>query len=637
MYVSEIHAAGFRCFGVETPLSLTLRRGLNILVGANDSGKTAAIDVPRFVLWTHGDDYLRLVPDDFHVNPDGSRVTELLLRCTFDDLTPDEEARFLEWCSNESGTLRLHVCLRATLRKTPGGGDSVIPIYRAGKNADGPTLEGDLREYIRSTYLRPLRDAERELSSGRRSRLSRILGALPVMAQQADPAEPGHADTLTDVMAAADTNIENHPAVRQVQTNVNTNYLDDLSFSGDPLSATLGLGVKGSFSQLLERLELYLNAPPGHIEHLNRGLGYNNLLFMAAELLLLQSQPQQLPYLLIEEPEAHLHPQHQSLFMHVLEQRATPPDEGQPGQQVQVLLSTHSPQLAAGADLDAMVMMIGHRAFSLAKGKTNLGKDDYAFLRRFLDATKANLFFARGLVIVEGDAENILLPAIAKKINRSFGKNGVSIVNVGHRGLFRYSRIFQRADNGEMGVPVALIPDRDIPPDCAKALVGDRLTETEWDEVAKAEYIQGLAKHDGGSVLSFPSEQWTLEYDLARQPELAVIMYQAVQIVKGSAGQTHEQIMAAARKKIEEWQDALTPDEVAVRIFGALHKKQVSKAQVAEQICALIAELPDTAAEFRVKLPAYLINAINHVTNSPEQPSAAADEVAAPEVPEPSE
>ena len=106
MHISEIHASGFRCFGLETPLTLNLRRGLNILVGANDSGKTAIIDIPRFVLWTRGDDFLRLELDDFHVEPDGTRVGELLLRCTFDDLVPDEEARFLEWCSIEGGTLR---------------------------------------------------------------------------------------------------------------------------------------------------------------------------------------------------------------------------------------------------------------------------------------------------------------------------------------------------------------------------------------------------------------------------------------------------------------------------------------------------------------------------------------------------
>lgn len=630
MHVSEIYASGFRCFGPEAPLALKLRRGLNILVGPNDSGKTAVIDAPRFVLWTRGDDFLRLEPGDFHVRRDGTKVDDLLIRCTFEGLTPDEESRFLEWCSNESGVLRLHVCLRASVRKAAGGGESVITQYRAGKSADGLPLEGDLREYLKSTYLKPLRDAERELRSGRRSRLSRILGALPAMATQAAPATPGQPATLRDTMNQADTDVEANSAVRAVQRNVNTGYLDDLSFADDPLGATLGLGAKGSFDQLLERLELYLNPPPGRAVRLTRGLGYNNLLFMAAELLLLQSHPDQVPFLLLEEPEAHLHPQHQTLFMQVLERRAAPVPQGDTGHEVQVLLSTHSPQLAASADLDAMVMVLGHKVFPMTKGLTKLEADDYAFLRRFLDATKANLFFARGIVIVEGDAENILLPAIGAKMGRPFGKHGVSIVNVGHRGLFRYSRIFQRADDGAVPVPVALIPDRDIPPDAAAGLVGeDRATEGGWEADALTAHAQSLTRHEGGTVRSFPSAQWTLEYDLARQPALAVLVHQAIQTAKGRAGKSRPQIIEEARGEVEAWQadGARTPDDIAVLIFTPLHKRQVSKAIVAEQLAALIEELPDNADAFRAKLPAYLVAAIEYVTPMPE---AANDEGQAP-------
>lgn len=620
MYLSEVYAAGFRCFPTGSPMTLKLRRGLNILVGPNDSGKTAIVDAIRFVLWTRGDEFLRLDPADFHSEPGGERVSELLIRCTFDELGPDEEARFLEWCTNQRGTLRLHVCLRATRRVQAGGGSTVITQFRSGPQGDGLPLEGDLREFLRSTYLRPLRDAERELRAGRRSRLSRILGALPAMAAQAKEAPPEVPRTLTDTMREADTSIEGNTAVRTVQDFVNRSYLDELSFTGDPLSATLGLGSKGSFDQLLERLELFLNPPPNHTERVQRGLGYNNLLFMAAELLLLQSHPDQVPLLLIEEPEAHLHPQHQTLFMQALDARTKPVPADQSGQQVQVLMTTHSPQLAAGADLDAMTMVIGQWVYPLGKGHTKLDDDDYAFLRRFLDATKANLFFARGLIIVEGDAENLLLPAIARKIGRSLNKHGVSLVNVGHRGLFRYSRILQRADGSPFPTPVALIPDRDIPPDAAKKLLGkNRQTESEWNDAKLTRHLATLTRDEGGSVRAFVSEQWTLEFDLARQPALAALVHQAVKLTKGERRKSPDQIAQAAAERVAKWQadPNKTADDVATLIYAPMAKKNggVSKAEVAERLALIIDELPDDAETFRRKLPTSLVHAIDHATS----------------------
>ena len=126
--------------------------------------------------------------------------------------------------------------------------------YRAGRDGDGLPLEGDLREYLKTTYLRPLRDAERELRSGRRSRLSRILGALPVMAAQSKSAEGDAPATLLDTLQAADNAVDANIGVQKVQQAVNTGFLNRLSFVGDELTATLGLGAKGSFDQISRTL-----------------------------------------------------------------------------------------------------------------------------------------------------------------------------------------------------------------------------------------------------------------------------------------------------------------------------------------------------------------------------------------------
>lgn len=543
---------------------------------------------------------------------------DFIVRCTFDDLTAEEEARFLEWCTNGKGKLRLHVCLRGTRRISLGGENIVASQHRAGSEGEGQPLDGELREYLKATYLKPLRDAEREMRAGRRSRLSRILGAMPTMGPQSKPAQEGSDATLHDTLRAADEAVRNNAAVGIVASSVNNDFLDKLSFVDDRLVATLDLGAGGAFDQILERFELYLNSKAG-TERVQRGLGYNNLLFMAAELLLLQSHPDQIPFLLIEEPEAHLHPQQQTLFMAVLAARAAKPDteKGETHQQVQVLLTTHSPQLAAGAELETMTMVVNHRAFPLGAAHTRLEADDYEFLRRFLDATKANLFFARALIVVEGDGENLLLPAIAEKLGLPLSPHGVSIVNVGHRGLFRYSRILQRRTGSAIPVPVALIPDRDIPPPEAKDLVGSRKTENELTKDEITLRLQTLRRDVGNPVEAFIADSWTLEFDLALRPELAESIHQAVQLAKTTSRKPERlaKVVKAASETYTTWKEAgLSATAIAVKIYKPVHDKESSKAEVAEQFAAILRNRTDTPEQMRDWLPPYLVHAIDYVT-----------------------
>ena len=561
--LTEIIAEGFRCFGPANPLRLELRAGINVLVGENDSGKTAVVDAVRLALGARSEDFVRLTEDDFHVSGDG-RVDQLVVRCTLDDLVDEEQWRFLEWCVIEDGRPRLHVHVTGRMQSTRGGGRRVFCEHRAGQDGDGPAIDGALREYLRVAYLRPLRDAERQLRPGRRSRLSQILGALPQLDKQGEPARADQPPTLASVLEAADEGIRANPAITEVETRINDDYLRRLLFDDEQLAAKLGIGADMTLTQVLERLELVLDTRGSQGEYVPRGLGINNILFMAAELLLFQSADDQMPTLVIEEPEAHLHPQLQVRFMRMLEDRLAAK------QSPQVILTTHSPLLAAGANLDSMVLCKGGGLYPLRRGLTGLDDSDYDFLRRFLDSTKANLLFARGVLVVEGDAENLLLPVLAEKLGRSLSARGVSIVKVGHVGLFRYSRIFQRNDGSMIPIPVACVGDRDIPPKEAKGLGGaERPKKTEDDfspeEIAKKELR--LRRDEGAPVRVFIAEHWTLEYDLAVSG-MAVELHQATALANANPDEERQAILTGKRAEVEPWQaSGLSNAEIACRVY----------------------------------------------------------------------
>lgn len=454
--------------------------------------------------------------------------------------------------------------------------------------------------------------------------------------------------------------VDQHEGVDGAQKAINTDYLAPLSLSGENLHGRISFAEGGSdetrLRQILERLELGLLQGPHGQSRGNYGLGSNNLLFMACELLLLGKEPDGLPLLLIEEPEAHLHPQRQLRLMEFLNAAAQPSADGT-RRPVQVIVTTHSPNLSSKIPLKNLVLLHQQRAFSLGDGETHLSEGDYRFLQRFLDVTKANLFFAQGLIVVEGDGEAILLPTIARLLNRDLTEHGVSIVNVGGTGLRRYARILQRKDvtKGELAIPTACLADMDVMPDCAPVileLVADA-ADPKWTSprrkwrvknefgTSAAEQLVGLAAKrsklqagDGQNVQTFVADEWTLEYDLAFAG-LAEEVYVAACLAANDdplneAKKTRASVVAEGKVAFAalETSAAGGREELCSHVYEMFSSKRASKA-IAAQYLAEILTIKQCKGEIdgawlTARLPTYLKEAIAFATTPICKPVIAA-------------
>lgn len=279
------------------------------------------------------------------------------------------------------------------------------------------------------------------------------------------------------------------------------------------------------------------------------GLGTLNRLFMATELLHIGKAGHNLKVCLIEELEAHIHPQAQMKVISALLKEKN----------VQFILTTHSPNITSkvkmGADENVNNILIcnDNHVFPMGKEYTKLEKKDYKFLDIFLDATKSNLFFAKGVILVEGWAEEILIPVIAEKMGIDLTQKEISIVNVGSTAYLHFARIFMRQQEPLMNVKCAIVTDLDIKPD---------EDDKQHKETTKLNEIKNKLGILPDNVKLFVTKEWTLEWCLFKSPVLRDLFKESV---------------AAVHSRTAEFKKVGTPQQFKEEEFEAKLKKMLEK------------------------------------------------------------
>lgn len=585
MYISELKLWNFRKYGgddfdlTKPHLIVPFKKGMNVLIGENDSGKTAIIDAIKYVLKTNAYEAIRIQQDDFYNDKEHLRI-ELLI----DDVTDIEASNFTEIISPRKGVALASLKLVLDVVRKDGH----IQAYevKGGNDADGHSLTPLMKDNLRITYLKPLRDAENELTAKKNSRLSQILQSHELLKQNSNGEKHDLIKIIEDANAEIEAWFEDDTGGDASHKKLIKGVIDKFLklFISDDAESQFLL-ADPTMKSILERLAISV------VDSKNLGLGTLNRLFMATELLHLKKKGDNLKVCLIEELEAHIHPQAQMKVISALLQE----------DRVQFILTTHSPNITSKVklgkdnDVNSILMCNSNNVFPMGPGYTKLEKKDYKYLDTFLDVTKSNLFFAKGVILVEGWAEEILIPVIAEKMGINLTQHEVSVVNVGSTAYLHFARIFMRKVAPEMEVKCAIVTDLDVRQDTAnKAQV----------EKEKRDSIDGkIGKPLPTNITLCFAKEWTLEWCLFKSPVLS-------ELFKDSVAEVHS-------KTIEFKKDAAThryKESFGTKLSEKLTNRSLDKTAIA---LALSEKIEESTLDFyqQDEYIKYLLDAIRFVVS----------------------
>lgn len=279
---------------------------------------------------------------------------------------------------------------------------------------------------LRMELLDALRDPRRELIASRDYRL---------LYKVLNNRDERCFSEIQDVLIKLRSLIKVSSELKKIKKDIK-DYLDKISLHEKELDNQ----VEFQFSspeccEILKKISLIYGNNPVNVER--NGLGRNNLLYLSLVLSHLTADNSPIDNIFfrlvgIEEPEAHLHPQLQDHLAKNIK------DETGNSKDMQIILTSHSTNIAAKLDLDDTVILYKDESNNINKHYILQGFGDSAeekkivrYLKKYLNATNSAMFFARKIIFVEGISEELLVPILFKmNTKKTLEQIGCNIVDV---------------------------------------------------------------------------------------------------------------------------------------------------------------------------------------------------------------